>query len=573
LLTSCIHGVDIDAQAVEVTIMSLYLKTLENMPEGWQRGLLEHRLLPPLDNNVRCGNSLLSKTDFDNYWDKKNGALFSCDEDVAFRMNAFDWSSETRGFGRALAARPGFDCIIGNPPYIRVQELNRWAPEECEFYKRRYRSAAKGNYDIYVVFIERALELLADDGLLGFICPHKFWQAAYGEGIRKIVADGRHLRSVVDFTDQQVFQGPTTYTAIHVLSKNANRDGVKLARVLQLTDGESQCRALEGRKAVEGVVKFSAAYPPSSGAFVFVDAAQADLLRRIREAGPPLSEVASAIFVGLQTSADDVFILERSARQYRSTALATPVSLEPGLLHPLLKGSVHVRRWLPDATAQVVLFPYELVSGRWQLIAAAKFARKWPKTWDYLSRCRQRLARRERGSFEGDGWYGYVYPKNLARMNAPKILTPSLGRRSEFCLDALGEFFFVGSGGGGGGGYGITVPPRLSPHYVLGALNSRLVDWFVKQITTRFHSGWFAYNKQYIEQIPIKIPEAGQERKLADEIVQRVERIIAAKKRLQNGALGGRAVERFEREIEAHEKRIDGLVCRLYGVDEIPASG
>ena len=360
LLTSCIHGVDIDAQAVEVTIMSLYLKTLENMPEGWQRGLLEHRLLPPLDNNIQCGNSLLSQTDFDNYWDEKNGTLFSCDADVAFRMNAFDWSSETHGFGRVFAARRGFDCIIGNPPYIRVQELNRWAPEECEFYKWRYKSAAKGNYDIYVVFIERALELLADDGLLGFICPHKFWQATYGEGIRKIIADGRHLRSVIDFTDQQVFQGATTYTAIHVLSKNANRDGVKLARVVQLTDGESQCRALEGRKSVEGAIKFSAAYPSSSDPFVFVDAAQADLLRKIREAGPPLSEVASAIFVGLQTSADDVFILDRSGRQYRSAALATPVDIESGLLHPLLKGSVHIRRWLPDATAQVVLFPYEV---------------------------------------------------------------------------------------------------------------------------------------------------------------------------------------------------------------------
>ena len=350
LLTSCIHGVDIDAQAVEVTIMSLYLKTLENMPEGWQRALLEHRLLPPLDNNIQCGNSLLSQADFDNYWDDEaRQRCFHYDADVTFRMNAFDWSSETHGFGRVFASRRGFDCIIGNPPYIRVQELNRWAPEECEFYKRRYKSAAKGNYDIYVVFIERALELLADDGLLGFICPHKFWQATYGAGIRKIIADGRHLRSVIDFTDQQVFRGATTYTAIHVLSKNANRDGVKLGRIIQLTDGESQCRGLEGRQSVEGVIKFSAAYPSSSAPFVFVDASQADLLKKIREAGPPLSEVASAIFVGLQTSADDVFILDRSERQYRSAALATPVDIESGLLHPLLKGSVHIRRWLPDA--------------------------------------------------------------------------------------------------------------------------------------------------------------------------------------------------------------------------------
>jgi type I restriction-modification system DNA methylase subunit len=570
LLTSCIHGVDIDAQAVEVTIMSLYLKTLENMPEGWQRGLLEHRLLPPLDNNIQCGNSLLSQTDFDNYWDEKHGTLFSRDADVAFRMNAFDWSSHTHGFGRLFAARPGFDCIIGNPPYIRVQELNRWAPEECEFYKSRYKSAAKGNYDIYVVFIERALELLADDGFLGFICPHKFWQAAYGEGVRKIIADGRHLRSVIDFTDQQVFQGATTYTAIHVLSKKANRDGITVGRIVQLTDGESQCRALEGRKTMEGAIKFSAPYPSSADAFVLVDADQADLMKKLRDAGPPLSEIASAIFVGLQTSADDVFILERSGKQYRSAALTTSMDLEAGLLHPLLKGSVHIRRWLPDVTTQIVLFPYESASGTWRLIEAEKLARKWPKTWDYLTRCRTRLARRERGSFEGDGWYGYVYPKNLARMNMPKILTPSLGRRPEFCLDASGEFFFVGSGGGGGGGYGITLPPETSFPYVLGVLNSEVVDWFVRQITTRFHSGWYAYNKQYIEQVPIKLPESAQERRHADQIAERVERIIAAKKQLQRGG-SDRAIERLQREIEGHEQRIDELVCRLYGVDEIPA--
>jgi type I restriction-modification system DNA methylase subunit len=570
LLTSCIHGVDIDAQAVEVTVMSLYLKTLENMPEGWQRGLMEHRLLPPLDNNIKCGNSLLSRSDFDKYWDEKNGTLFSCAEDVAFRINAFDWSSDTHGFGRVFAGRQGFDCVVGNPPYIRVQELNKWAPEECGFYKWRYGSAAKGNYDIYVVFMERALELLDEDGLLGLICPHKFWQATYGAGIRRIVAERRHLQSVVDFTDQQVFHGATTYTAIHVLSRKANRDGIRFNRVVQLTDGDSQCRALEGRGAVEGATRFVAQYPTSSEPFVFVDAVQCELLQKLRDAGRPLSGVADAIFVGLQTSADDVFILESSGGQHRSAALGAAVELETGLLHPLLKGSVHIRRWVPDTTTQVVLFPYEATAAKWRLISAEKLARRWPKTWDYLARCRQRLSRRERGTFEGDGWYGYVYPKNLARMGMPKILTPSLGRRAEFCLDETGGLFFVGSGGGGGGGYGITLPADLSPHYVLGLLNSKLLDWFVKQITTRFHSGWYAYNKQYIEQIPIKLPANAQERKLAGLVAERVQRTIGAKKQLQMGVAGDRTVARLQREIETHEQQIDDSVCRLYGVDQLP---
>ena len=83
LLTSCLHGVDIDAQAVEVTIMSLYLKMLEGkLPPNWQRDWLESQLLPGLDNNIRCGNSLLSQADFDRWWDNTHANLFAGDQDV-----------------------------------------------------------------------------------------------------------------------------------------------------------------------------------------------------------------------------------------------------------------------------------------------------------------------------------------------------------------------------------------------------------------------------------------------------------------------------------------------------------
>ena len=125
-------------------------------------------------------------------------------------------------------------------------------------------------------------------------------------------------------------------------------------------------------------------------------------------------------------------------------------------------------------------------------------------------------------------------------------------------------------GGGGGGGYGITLPSDISYGYVLALLNSGLLDWFVKQITTPFHGGWYAYNKQYIEQIPIKIPADALERRLADQIAERVPLIITAKRQLQADPGGDRAQERLQREIEAHQQRIDALVCQLYGVDEIP---
>ena len=215
LLTHCIHGVDIDQQAVEVTVMSLYLKLLEaTLPENWATLWVERQLLPALDNNVRCGNSLIDPESYFTFRETKERnqrVLFDDEtEDTTFRINRFDWASRTRGFGRLAVKEgdpPAFDAIIGNPPYIRVQELNEWAPEECEFYKWKYRSAAKGNYDIYVVFTEKALSLLTPDGALGFIMPHKFWQAAYGVGLRKILAEGQHIRAIIDFAHQQVFRG------------------------------------------------------------------------------------------------------------------------------------------------------------------------------------------------------------------------------------------------------------------------------------------------------------------------------------------------------------------------------
>ena len=114
---------------------------------------------------------------------------------------------------------PGFDAVIGNPPYIRIQNLREFAPLEVEFYKRRYASASKGNYDIYVVFVERGLSLLNRRGLLGYILPHKFMNAKYGEPLRELLAAGRHVADVVHFGHQQVFSNASTYTCLIFLAK------------------------------------------------------------------------------------------------------------------------------------------------------------------------------------------------------------------------------------------------------------------------------------------------------------------------------------------------------------------
>ena len=575
LLTSCLHGVDIDPQAVEVTIMSLYLKMLEGkLPPNWQRKWLDSALLPPLDNNIRCGNSLLSQTDFDRWWEDQHGNLFDGDEDTRFRMNPFDWTSHTRGFGRVHEDHGGFDAVIGNPPYIRVQELNKWAPDECAFYKWRYRAAAKGNYDIYVVFIERGLELLTPTGLLGFITPHKYWQAKYGEGLRELVADGKHLRSVIDFADQQVFRRATTYTAIQVFGKAEHPNGVAYARFVSLDDGDAQCAALDTKDKPSDVNAFLAIHPAGSTAWAFADRASYTWSRQIDDTTIRLGKVAE-VFVGVQTSADKVYHLDvvhdKGARLVlRSRIDKKEWCLESEIFRPLLSGG-DVRAFVANQTRQVILFPYEwTTTGTPRLLGKVELADRFPETWGYLRHHSRLLRGRERNKFDDENWYRFGRSQNIGRQKGQKLCVPRLAKRLRCTLEETGKACLDNVDVNG-----IRLSEHfresLSVHYLCAILNSKLADRYIKaNVTTHFRGGFASFNRQFIEQVPIKLPETASERRDADRIVERVRRIIEAKKRLQGTTLGQHERERLERQVEAHESGIDALVCRLYGVDEIP---
>lgn len=573
LLTSCIYGVDIDGQAVEVSIMSLYLKALEGkLPDNWQRKWVDERLLPPLDNNVLCGNSLLSQTDFDDYWDKKHGSLFAGDEDVRFRINAFDWTSYTRGFGRLFAEHQGFDCIVGNPPYIRVQELNKWAPDECEFYKSRYKSAAKGNFDIYVVFIERCLELLSENGLLGVISPHKYWQATYGAGLRKLIAEGKHLRSIIDFTDQQVFRNVTTYTAIQVFSKSPNRGMVDYARISKLIDGEAQCRGIvEDYSRKETTSRWRTHQPITSTApFRFAPKSARIIEPSTEHTIVKLSEVAD-LAQGFKTGADGVYVVKvvkKGKVETLVTSKATGSShrIETTLLRPLLK-SEHMRKYAILESDLALLFPYEVRNATWRLFSESEMRRRFPLAWnDYLNPLRSTLKAREGGRFDGDRWYQYSRQQNFVPLSKPKIIVPDMADHVRFSFDDRGRYVFSG---GAAGGNAIIPNAEVSALLLLGILNSKLIEHQLRHTGTLFRGGWLNCEIRFLRNLPIKIPRSKEEKSLAERICQRVTRLLQ-----MNHSLRGVHSDRFHsqqmRELEAHEQAIDKLVLELYGVDELP---
>ncbi len=578
LLADCLHGVDIDQQAVEVTVMSLYLKMLEGqLPPNWQREWLENELLPPLDNNIRCGNSLIDSNDFDRWCEEKHGGLFPMDDDLRFRINRFDWTSRTRGFGRILdpqavgeRGRAGFDCIIGNPPYIRVQELNKWAPDECEFYKWRYKSAAKGNYDIYVVFTEKALSLLAPDGLLGFIMPHKFWQAKYGEGLRKVIADGKHLKTVVDFAHHQVFEGATTYTAIHVLASSPNAVEIDYVKFRDLNDGVAQCAQLDTKpNAVPAGVsrrKVGQLRPGSSPFCLNADPSLVGI-----DATTPLHEVAD-LAQGFKTGADRVFIVEMekmgtATALVKSEATGRSHKIEAAALRPLVK-SEHMKPYEVCPTSLFLIFPYTREGTKWTLVPPTAMQQRFPLLWnDYLVPLRPDLKKREKGRFDGERFYQYSRPQNFEPLSQPKIINPDICEHPQMCWDSTGEFVFSG---GAAGGVAIVPNPKTNPLLLLGMLNSRLADHWIRMNGTPFRGGYLNCEIRFIRDLPIKLPETREEKKLADRIVDSVREIMDAKVKLRDAKLSDRERDQHQRTVDANERRIDEAVFALYGVDGLP---
>jgi len=218
ILLDNVFGVDIDSQAVEVTKMSLLLKVLEHesresIDQQMKLGL--EGVLPNLGDNIKCGNSLIGP---EYYELGQQGTLF--DEEEMRRVNVFDWNDDKKGFG-GIMKKGGFDCVVGNPPYVRPHRLD---PQIKEYFWQHYTSFVKKS-DLYCCFIERCVSLLKPEGGFGFIVSNGWMRLDSFENLRAFLLNTTSLRKMIEFT-YNVFDQATVKTTILLLSKGTKQDNV-----------------------------------------------------------------------------------------------------------------------------------------------------------------------------------------------------------------------------------------------------------------------------------------------------------------------------------------------------------
>jgi hypothetical protein len=501
ILSHNIYGVDINQESVEITKLALWLHTAA-----------PGQPLCSLDQNIRCGNSLVGP-DFAAFYDQRNQTLFEqVDENERERINAFGWHAAFPD----VFSHGGFDCVIGNPPYIKLQHFRRAQADTAAYFVEAknpdgtpvYASTQSGNFDMYLPFIEKGIRLLKPEGRMGYIAPNVWMVNEYGKPLRQLVRRTRSLDRWLDFKSHQIFDEAITYTS------------------LQFFRG-SPCEALTCAFAPDGnaaAIQWENAEQipyeelPEEDAWILAPLREKEMLGKLLASHPPLSSFAaeSAVgFRGIESGADEFYHFDKIAtNRYvgakngaRVDMRGVETELDDGIMRKLVS-SEDAKRYTQPNPVRHTIFPYRTDGRTAALLSESEILSNFPLCRKWFETHEQNLRARDTGAMNVDfGWYAYTRPMNLHLQEKPKIGIPQTVQNLNGFFDSGGEFCFNNVRVGG-----ILVPDEITGWFLLGVINSPVPNWVFKRIARPKEGGYYEANKQFIA--PLPIPDATPEQTL-----------------------------------------------------------
>jgi type I restriction-modification system DNA methylase subunit len=463
ILVGNLHGVDLNPEPVEITKLSLWLKTAK-------RG----KVLQDLDASIKCGNSLIA--------DKNEHG------------RAFDWRAEFP----EIFARGGFDIVLGNPPYVRMETIKPFKP-----YLEKQYAVASDRADLYAYFYEKGFELLRPGGRLGYISSSTFMRTGSGENLRHFLRTRAEIENLVDFGDLQIFEGVTTYPAIVTMrqASSANENGQHGdLRFLNIKSDVPKDLARTFRAAAQAMPRARL----GDGSWQFEGDMLAALRAKIKAPRKTLGELYGAPLRGIVTGLNEAFIVSRERRD----ELVRRDARSADLLVPFLRGE-NIKRWRIESED---LFLINIPKGKVRI-------EDYPAIRDHLLPFKDKLEARA----TKQEWFE-LQQAQLAYQ--PKFLTPKISY-GHFAQNRIFAFDHVG--------FFSNDKSYLIPnaeYALLAYLNSRLAWFYIVGLSPAVRGGFHEMRVHYIEQVPISKSTANLEKyganatKFAGERLQTIQLVL-----------------------------------------------
>lgn len=545
VLLNCIFGVDKDYNAVEATKFGLLLKLLES--EDVNSTNKTKPVLPDLSENIFFGNSLLNPKQVE----KKNQT----------EINPFDFS------------KLRFDVIIGNPPYMKSEDMKNITSLELPLYKTNFTSAYK-QFDKYFLFLEQGLNLLTDDGVLGYIVPSKFTKVGAGKKLRELLAEKEYLHSIVSFGANQVFADKTTYTCLLILNKQP-----------QKTFQYAEVKNLNSWKVREAkAVKFASKKTEQldSEVWALVPPELTNSYDKIVSQSVKLADLIGDenIFNGIQTSANDVYIFtptKEDKKHYFFSKKGIEYKIEKEITKPYFQTSSGednlntYRTFKPNAR---VIYPYTPTKTGVDIIPLTTIQKKFPLAYDYLQKHKAILNNPKRDikpePQTKNEWHRYGRHQSLDSCGLPqKIIVGVLSVGDKYAIDIHGTLI----SSGGTAGYCVVAVPETSDYsiyYIQAILNSKYLEWFSALYGEVFRGGYIARGTKVLKNLPIrKIDFANEKEKaLHDKIVSTQKELISIYDQIDANAGNKRTLMPLQNQFAREKANLEKLLAKLYDLGD-----
>jgi adenine-specific DNA-methyltransferase len=513
ILQNNIFGVDIDPQAVEVTKLSLYLKLLENEgreAEGQLFSFSDMTLLPSLEENIKCGNSLVG-TDF------YNQKTLGLTEDERIKVNCFDWEKEFS----SILKDGGFDIVIGNPPYYNIQTLGAGSPV-AEYIQQKYTRIWQDKSDILFYFLVKAMQLSKDN--IGYILSNAFLFSDKAQKLRNAILEDGRLAKIVNFEQFLVFKDASITSGVFIFRKE--HCDIKAA-VLK----EKSCTVDYVVDYMNNPANYFSVSFSENSVFALVDDTIDRLNKKINAQHPLLQNIC-LVGKGMETAANDVFVFEGYPKQFPKKYVRKHLTGE------------NIERYYLTDNPDYLLYVEE-ADGFNDLPALIQ---------EHLKNHKKDLSNRATVKNERRVWWRYSRPMHKEYYHLPKIWCSYRSKSNAFVLDETGDYI------------GLTnttvifgTNPKYSLKYILALLNSKLLVFRYRSIGKQTGSGVFEYFANGIGKLPV--PETDS--KTQNEFALFVDKMLELKHR-EHTEQNPQAKKIISRQIDGVDAMINQSVYKLY---------